>query len=309
MHPPHFDWCFSTVWGTSPTILQVAPLPVVENSVCSQPEWWGSIALKTMVCAGGDGVLSGCQVLLFTITFKLYYLQGLAIFLIFLFGCDIFNPLGRLWRSPELFHRRGMESPWCCQLRSGWHVQPVSKANRLHQSVFLHGLDSLGEPQFDTIQMWTLVTILAVHFKYFVFIVRFQGYQVLKKFSESLFYMIQLWSIPILAVHFKYFFVSSLGYQLLEDLSHGATEIKLNCTTAFVRFYTSWLLKWALLPSLEFPLLHFTYFKLKQLLWPLTSRSGTTVGTPLTKRFKPNTNSIWFLISKNVICLETNFIG
>lgn len=141
------------MWGTSPPILQVAPLPVVENSVCSQPEWWGSIALKTMVCAGGDGVLSGCQVLLFIFTFKFYYLQGLATFLIFLCGRCIFNPLGRLWRSPELFHRWGMESPWCCQLRSCWHVQPVSKANRLHQSVFLHRLDHLGEPEFDTIQM------------------------------------------------------------------------------------------------------------------------------------------------------------
>uniref|UniRef100_H2V858 Elastase-1-like n=1 Tax=Takifugu rubripes TaxID=31033 RepID=H2V858_TAKRU len=54
--PHNFD-----LWGTSPPVLQEALLPVVEHSVCSQPEWWGVIALKTMVCAGGDGVLSGCQ--------------------------------------------------------------------------------------------------------------------------------------------------------------------------------------------------------------------------------------------------------
>lgn len=48
--------------GGSPAILQVAPINVVEHSVCSQPEWWGSIALETMVCAGGDGIIAGCQV-------------------------------------------------------------------------------------------------------------------------------------------------------------------------------------------------------------------------------------------------------
>lgn len=65
MHPPHFHQCFSTVWGTAPSVLQEAPLPVVEHSICSQPEWWGSVARNTMICAGGDGVLSGCQVFFF----------------------------------------------------------------------------------------------------------------------------------------------------------------------------------------------------------------------------------------------------
>uniref|UniRef100_H3C1E2 Peptidase S1 domain-containing protein n=1 Tax=Tetraodon nigroviridis TaxID=99883 RepID=H3C1E2_TETNG len=54
-------WGYIDMWGTSPSILQVAPLPVVEHSICSTPEWWGSLARNTMVCAGGDGVLSGCQ--------------------------------------------------------------------------------------------------------------------------------------------------------------------------------------------------------------------------------------------------------
>lgn len=51
-----------TDMGTVPPIMQEALIPVVEHSICSQPEWWGEIALKSMVCAGGDGVVSGCQV-------------------------------------------------------------------------------------------------------------------------------------------------------------------------------------------------------------------------------------------------------
>uniref|UniRef100_A0A3Q0SXU9 Peptidase S1 domain-containing protein n=1 Tax=Amphilophus citrinellus TaxID=61819 RepID=A0A3Q0SXU9_AMPCI len=59
--------CYITGWGlmdyggSIPSILQVAAINVVAHSVCSQPEWWGSIALETMVCAGGDGIVSGCQ--------------------------------------------------------------------------------------------------------------------------------------------------------------------------------------------------------------------------------------------------------
>lgn len=48
--------------GTTPDKLQVAPINVVEHAVCSTPEWWGSIALETMLCAGGDGIISGCHV-------------------------------------------------------------------------------------------------------------------------------------------------------------------------------------------------------------------------------------------------------
>nr|XP_046227132.1 elastase-1-like [Scatophagus argus] len=64
---PHGFTCYITGWGlmdymgSVPANLQEAAIPVVEHSVCSQPNWWGSIALKTMVCAGGDGIISGCQ--------------------------------------------------------------------------------------------------------------------------------------------------------------------------------------------------------------------------------------------------------
>lgn len=42
--------------------LQQAVLPIVDYATCSQPAWWGSMVRKTMVCAGGDGVTSACNV-------------------------------------------------------------------------------------------------------------------------------------------------------------------------------------------------------------------------------------------------------
>ncbi|XP_038611785.1 chymotrypsin-like elastase family member 1 [Tachyglossus aculeatus] len=59
--------CYVSGWGvdsldwTVPSVLQEALLPVVANSVCSQPQWWGSNALDSMICAGGDGVSAGCS--------------------------------------------------------------------------------------------------------------------------------------------------------------------------------------------------------------------------------------------------------
>ncbi|XP_061569168.1 chymotrypsin-like elastase family member 1 [Cololabis saira] len=63
----HDFTCYISGWGlidyvgTPVEILQEAPISVVEHAVCSRHEVWGSLALKTMVCAGGDGVISGCQ--------------------------------------------------------------------------------------------------------------------------------------------------------------------------------------------------------------------------------------------------------
>ncbi|KAL4646046.1 elastase 3 precursor-like [Arapaima gigas] len=59
--------CYVTGWGRTSTggpiadILQQALLPVVSYAICSQPDWWGSQVKETMVCAGGDGVVSGCN--------------------------------------------------------------------------------------------------------------------------------------------------------------------------------------------------------------------------------------------------------
>ncbi|XP_065594217.1 chymotrypsin-C [Cyrtonyx montezumae] len=59
--------CEITGWGRLWTngpladVLQQAPLPVVDHATCSQSDWWGSLVRTSMVCAGGDGVVSGCN--------------------------------------------------------------------------------------------------------------------------------------------------------------------------------------------------------------------------------------------------------
>ncbi|XP_020636785.1 chymotrypsin-C [Pogona vitticeps] len=59
--------CYVTGWGRLFTngpladTLQQALLPVVDYSTCSKWNYWGSSVKETMVCAGGDGVKSGCN--------------------------------------------------------------------------------------------------------------------------------------------------------------------------------------------------------------------------------------------------------
>ncbi|CAM2095193.1 unnamed protein product [Caretta caretta] len=47
--------------GPFPNKLQQGPLAVVDYATCSLPSWWGSTVKHTMVCAGGDGVISSCN--------------------------------------------------------------------------------------------------------------------------------------------------------------------------------------------------------------------------------------------------------
>ncbi|KAG8558462.1 hypothetical protein GDO81_017003, partial [Engystomops pustulosus] len=60
--------CYVTGWGrlyTNGPIadnLQQALLPVVDHATCSKSDWWGFQVRQTMVCAGGDGIVSGCNV-------------------------------------------------------------------------------------------------------------------------------------------------------------------------------------------------------------------------------------------------------
>lgn len=35
---------------------------MVDHATCSQRDWWGNKVKNTMVCAGGDGVISACNV-------------------------------------------------------------------------------------------------------------------------------------------------------------------------------------------------------------------------------------------------------
>uniref|UniRef100_A0A8C6JTF7 pancreatic elastase II n=1 Tax=Melopsittacus undulatus TaxID=13146 RepID=A0A8C6JTF7_MELUD len=60
--------CYVTGWGRLWTngpladVLQQALLPVVDYETCSQWNWWGSYVRSSMMCAGGDGVISSCNV-------------------------------------------------------------------------------------------------------------------------------------------------------------------------------------------------------------------------------------------------------
>ncbi|XP_054147823.1 proproteinase E-like [Melozone crissalis] len=55
-------WGLLTTGGsTLPDRLQQAELPVVDYEHCTQPDWWGALAIrKTMICAGG-AEKSGCN--------------------------------------------------------------------------------------------------------------------------------------------------------------------------------------------------------------------------------------------------------
>uniref|UniRef100_A0A8C9WH59 Elastase 3 like n=1 Tax=Scleropages formosus TaxID=113540 RepID=A0A8C9WH59_SCLFO len=59
--------CYITGWGRLSTNgpiakkLQQGLLPVVDNTICSQPDWWGHSVRNTMVCAGGNGIVAGCN--------------------------------------------------------------------------------------------------------------------------------------------------------------------------------------------------------------------------------------------------------
>ncbi|XP_066493428.1 proproteinase E-like [Tiliqua scincoides] len=58
--------CYISGWGRLytngplPDKLQQALLPVVDQEHCNQPDWWGGVIRKEMVCAGGD-VKAGCN--------------------------------------------------------------------------------------------------------------------------------------------------------------------------------------------------------------------------------------------------------
>nr|XP_055023652.1 chymotrypsin-like elastase family member 2A [Misgurnus anguillicaudatus] len=63
----HNEPCYVTGWGSlyinGPIAdnLQQALLPVVDYETCSKSDWWGSQVTRNMICAGGDGIVSGCN--------------------------------------------------------------------------------------------------------------------------------------------------------------------------------------------------------------------------------------------------------
>lgn len=52
----------SKAGGPIADIMQQALLPVVDYSTCSRSDWWGNLVTTNMICAGGDGVVSSCNV-------------------------------------------------------------------------------------------------------------------------------------------------------------------------------------------------------------------------------------------------------
>uniref|UniRef100_A0A3B5QF46 Elastase 3 like n=1 Tax=Xiphophorus maculatus TaxID=8083 RepID=A0A3B5QF46_XIPMA len=59
--------CYITGWGRVYTggpiadKLQQALMPVADHATCSQSDWWGIAVRTSMVCAGGDGIIAGCN--------------------------------------------------------------------------------------------------------------------------------------------------------------------------------------------------------------------------------------------------------
>ncbi|CAD7678328.1 unnamed protein product [Nyctereutes procyonoides] len=59
--------CYVTGWGrlwTNGPIadeLQQGLQPIVDHATCTQRDWWGTMVKDTMVCAGGDGIISSCN--------------------------------------------------------------------------------------------------------------------------------------------------------------------------------------------------------------------------------------------------------
>ncbi|XP_031516400.1 chymotrypsin-C-like [Papio anubis] len=59
--------CYVTGWGrlwTNGPIadeLQQGLQRVVDHATCSRIDWWGFMVTETMVCAGGDGIISACS--------------------------------------------------------------------------------------------------------------------------------------------------------------------------------------------------------------------------------------------------------
>ncbi|XP_077829669.1 chymotrypsin-C-like isoform X2 [Macaca mulatta] len=59
--------CYVTGWGSLWTNgpiadeLQQGLQRVVDHATCSRIDWWGFMVTETMVCAGGDGIISACS--------------------------------------------------------------------------------------------------------------------------------------------------------------------------------------------------------------------------------------------------------
>ncbi|TRY55615.1 hypothetical protein DNTS_021495 [Danionella cerebrum] len=53
--------CYISGWGRLSSKLQQALMPAVDHATCSRSDWWGSSVKESMICAGGDGIVAGCN--------------------------------------------------------------------------------------------------------------------------------------------------------------------------------------------------------------------------------------------------------
>lgn len=64
--------------------LQQALMPVADHATCSQPDWWGIAVRTSMVCAGGDGIVAGCNVsLLFSMCLRTEEIRNYKLIVIY----------------------------------------------------------------------------------------------------------------------------------------------------------------------------------------------------------------------------------
>lgn len=130
--------------GPLADVLQQALLPVVDYSTCSQSDWWGYLVRTSMVCAGGDGVVSGCNVSVGK------FGEGLGAGGGCLRPCAGGNTVwccaraGGFRRPPELPARGAVGGARHRQLRLLLGLQHLQEADRLHAGVCLHRLDQRG---------------------------------------------------------------------------------------------------------------------------------------------------------------------
>uniref|UniRef100_A0A7M4FLE6 Chymotrypsin-like elastase family member 2A n=1 Tax=Crocodylus porosus TaxID=8502 RepID=A0A7M4FLE6_CROPO len=126
---PNRFFCFITGWGRLstggplPEVLQEARMPIVDYATCSRPNWWGSIVKTTMVCAGGDGNVSGCNGdsggPLICRPGRVWQVHGITSF-VSSQGCNIFQ-------KPTVFTRVSAYIDWIRKVASNerwWELHP-----------------------------------------------------------------------------------------------------------------------------------------------------------------------------------------
>ncbi|XP_068122054.1 chymotrypsin-like elastase family member 1 [Hyperolius riggenbachi] len=101
-------WGRLTTYGSYPSILQEAPLPLVDYSTCSNRSFWGSTLKTTLVCAGGNGAQAGCSGdsggPLNCLVNGAYEVHGVTSF-VYAFGCNAYQ-------KPTVFTRVSAYIDW-----------------------------------------------------------------------------------------------------------------------------------------------------------------------------------------------------